>query len=302
MNWKSFLLPRADPVTFDDYIFFFYPPDHWPTAPSEPTRSPYILLIIILLLVLAIALLSDLSDSTTRHTTTTKHSFTNQPSQKYHFSFYCRGHLRPILALSLNLATLFPRLYITFFAPATSKSQGVIDNEINIFSPNKDVSRRFRVIPLGGEAEPTESAASISSTPSQVGDIQIEEISRRRAAWSGHVERFLAALPGALKALNNGDPHSSSLSTSTRSSAGEDTESANKSTRKPTGVDNKETNGGFATPPTLFILDVRVPSLLGVTFYQDLLLLAPSLFSPFFLSIICLTDRLANLSNWKMEF
>jgi hypothetical protein len=166
-----------------------------------------------------------------------------------------------MLAFSLNLATIFPRLYITFFAPATSKSQGVIDNEIHMFSPTNDVSRRFRVIPLGEEPAgfiAPSSAASISSTsefPSQkVGDVQIEAVTKRRAAWAGHIERFLAALPGALKALNT--DNSSSPKRPGRDEMNMD--STPRSNRNDAGTDNKNAaNDGFSTPPTLFILDVR---------------------------------------------
>jgi len=178
-----------------------------------------------------------------------------------------------MLAFSLNLATIFPRLYITFFAPATSKSQGVIDNEIHMFSPTNDVSRRFRVIPLG--EEPAGSIApsnttSISSTgefPSQkVGDVQIEAVTKRRAAWAGHIERFLAALPGALKALNTGN---TSSSPKRPSRDGMNVDSTKRSNRNDAGRDNKNAvNGGFSTPPTLFILDVRSPFSLLSSFHR----------------------------------
>lgn len=130
-----------------------------------------------------------------------------------------------------------------------------------MFSPSNDVSRRFRVIPLGGETEPNESAACIS------GDIQIEEVSRRRAAWAGHVERFLAALPGALRALSNGIPSSSSSFTSTRNHPCGDRINIG---RKPAGTGDENPDGGFATTPTLFILDVRILSLFGLCIYRAL--------------------------------
>ena len=169
-----------------------------------------------------------------------------------------------MLALAFNLATLFPRLYITFFVPAAAKSQGVIDNEFCLNSPNGDVSKRFRVIPLGEEPPEPNNLADNPSTGKKpsfvvVGNLKLEGVSRRRATWAGHIERFLAALPDALKALHNNNGSTSSLSA--YSPGGGLMTRAN---MEATDVVNEELNDGFATRPTLFVLDVRFFLLLPV--------------------------------------
>lgn len=183
------------------------------------------------------------------------------------------GHLRPMLSLALNLCTLFPNLHVTFFAPATSTSltspasgsalspspslsngkekaatPGVVEREIALFQPSEDVLRRFRVVPLGhrspsSSSTPTPPPVSAPTTETKsAGDIQLEEVSRRRKAWSGHVNAFLEDLPGALRALRK----------TRECEAG-----------SVCGVNGKVIEGerGFARRPTLFVADLLLGAL-----------------------------------------
>lgn len=178
-----------------------------------------------------------------------------------------------MLSLALNLCTLFPNLHVTFFAPATSTSltspasgsalspspslsngkekaatPGVVEREIALFQPSEDVLRRFRVVPLGhrspsSSSTPTPPPVSAPTTETKsAGDIQLEEVSRRRKAWSGHVNAFLEDLPGALRALRK----------TRECEAG-----------SVCGVNGKVIEGerGFARRPTLFVADVRISTL-----------------------------------------
>ncbi|KAF8305675.1 hypothetical protein DL93DRAFT_304678 [Clavulina sp. PMI_390] len=191
------------------------------------------------------------SVESTTSTNVSSSELTTQPSCKApsthnaHFLFAGTsnwGHWRPMLGLSLNLLAIYdgsqpdvPQLYITFFLPLTPQSPDSIANELRLSGATEDVRRRLKVVLLPRETDdgtpgnytPVPNGEDVKAKPK---DIVLEEVARRHAAWHIQVERLSEALPDALTSLQS--PSSSS--------------------------------GGFAIPPTLFVIDLLLGKLTDV--------------------------------------
>ncbi|KAF8305674.1 UDP-Glycosyltransferase/glycogen phosphorylase [Clavulina sp. PMI_390] len=146
-----------------------------------------------------------------------------------------------MLVLVVNLLAIYdgsqpdvPQLHITFFLPWTPQLPDAITNELRLSGATEHVRRRLQVVLLPREADegtpenhpPVADGESARMKPK---DIILEETSRRHAAWHVQLEKLSEALPGALASL--------------RSSSSSE---------------------GFATPPTLFVIDILLGKLTDI--------------------------------------